>query len=54
MEKHKNFTSFLKKFRKMDCRRGVTVVRGILARGEGQLGEVPVGGSTSLGKCQLG
>ena len=27
---------------------------GILAWGEGQLGEVPVGGSASWGKCQLG
>ena len=27
---------------------------GILAWGDGQLGEVPVGGSASWGKCQLG
>ena len=27
---------------------------GILARGEGHLGEVPVGGSASWAKCQLG
>ena len=33
---------------------GCTGSWGILAWGEGQLGEVPVGGSASWGKCHLG
>ena len=32
---------------------GCTGSWGILALGEGQLGEVPVGGNASWGKCQL-